>query len=243
MSYYAYDINGYVGDVASIGGWSEVVNTLSLSGRTALQSLAYHGYTVDMDDAAQDLTEMLDNHRSSKTPLESSVEMSLVNLVSLLRQAKGTLIVNDGTKEEVGERQFTEEEDFAEWDEIGHPRHPAGTEQGGEFAPKGQVPAALAQRLEEARKQEYHTLLFHGTNANEPFGLPQAPAHEDFMLDRMLGAHFATDPELANKFAVGIAWRMGDVNQGPGRVMPFVVKGKGLGVEQLQYEHGGYESD
>jgi len=237
MSLYAYDTYGYVGDATSNKGWSDFIRVLNNSGDPTLISLANNGYSDELDSLEISLNKL------GYGDLSPEMEAVRLHFLKLIDDCSGVLIISDGIGiDSLPSIEFElEEEDHFAWDDSAHPRHPSGSSQGGEFAPKGQVPAALASRLEEARKHGYHTLLFHGTKSDEPFDTPRAPEKEDFMLDRMLGAHYATDPALASKFAGGIEWRKGgqeEKDTGAGRVMPFVLAGKGLTVKQHQEWEG-----
>ena len=59
MSVFAYDIEGYLGDVASVRGWSEALGVLASSGAAPLSLFAERAYTKDPRFLAQSIDAML----------------------------------------------------------------------------------------------------------------------------------------------------------------------------------------
>ena len=86
MSYYAADANGYVGDVASNGGWADFTAWARKQKDATLTQLADEGYA----DAPALLT-ALAAHKATGT-----VEQTRLGLITLARKADEVLIISDG---------------------------------------------------------------------------------------------------------------------------------------------------
>lgn len=90
MSYYAYDLSGYVGDLASIGGWEQFRSFAKELGGAAAQ-FADEGYTEDPEALAKQL---------DKAEASGSVDSTRKLLVDYARSANECLIVSDGEEGE-----------------------------------------------------------------------------------------------------------------------------------------------
>lgn len=86
MSYYAADANGYVGDVASNGGWADFTAWARKQNDATLTKLADEGWA----DAA-DLLTALAGHTATGT-----VETTRISMLTLARKAEDILLVSDG---------------------------------------------------------------------------------------------------------------------------------------------------
>lgn len=92
MSYYAYDSNGYLGDVASGTGWQEFCEwAQNQSGPVA--TFVEHGSTDDPVALADALDELV-------VVGDADTEGIRKNLVTIAERANGVLIVSDGVGQE-----------------------------------------------------------------------------------------------------------------------------------------------
>lgn len=87
MSFYAYDVSGYVGDVASVVGWADFCDWAEGAGGE-VSSLTNDGVSNDPAALAQQLGGM-----SAPDP---DVEAVRVGLLGLAQKAKELLIVSEG---------------------------------------------------------------------------------------------------------------------------------------------------
>lgn len=90
MSYYAYDTKGYVGDLASIGGWEQFRSFAEELGGAAAE-FAAGGYTEDPAALAKQL---------DKAEASGSVDSTRKLLVDYARSADECLILHDGEEGE-----------------------------------------------------------------------------------------------------------------------------------------------
>jgi len=86
MSYYAFDANGYVGDVASINGWNEFAAWAIAQGGE-LEKFAREGQSQNLKALAAQL------ERSKAT---GDVESTRTGIAALIDKASEILIVNEG---------------------------------------------------------------------------------------------------------------------------------------------------
>jgi hypothetical protein len=95
MSYYIYDENGYVGDFATTKGlddfmkWCEGVEDIDVSG------FAEEGMSV-YPDALKESLELYD-------PPEGDIKKTYDNLLKLIPECQGVVIISDGSNSEVEE--------------------------------------------------------------------------------------------------------------------------------------------
>jgi hypothetical protein len=87
MSYYAYDVHGYLGDVASGPGWHDFTLWAATQGG-ALAQLAKNGYVYQ--------TNVLAAEAARATAPNASAASILSNLIQLARKAEDCLLVSDG---------------------------------------------------------------------------------------------------------------------------------------------------
>lgn len=97
MSYYAYDADGWLGDVASSKGWEDALRVLLRNTGAPLRMFADRGYTEDPKALAQALDGLAVN--------EEDIGLTLTNLAELARTADGVLIVSDGVVENLAMAQ------------------------------------------------------------------------------------------------------------------------------------------
>lgn len=88
MSYELYDAGGYLGRVASIEGWGEVVDGVGQDG-TELGRFVKHGFSKDPPG----LKSAIEAHLSATTPLDQELKQTLKNLSRLVGQAKEVVIL------------------------------------------------------------------------------------------------------------------------------------------------------
>ena len=86
MSYYAADANGYVGDVASNGGWADFTKWARTQNDPTLTKLADEGWAE-----APALLTALAAHKATGT-----VDSTRLGLITLARKAEDILLVSDG---------------------------------------------------------------------------------------------------------------------------------------------------
>jgi hypothetical protein len=94
MSYYAYDANGYLGDVASVAGWAAFAPWAQAQGKQ-LAVLANGGHVIGeaaLDALGQQLADLKGEG--------SSNESIRINLLALSRTATDVLIISDGEENE-----------------------------------------------------------------------------------------------------------------------------------------------
>lgn len=87
MTYAAYDEDDYLGDVASIGGWTSFFDWAHEHG-DAVADLVDSGYTRNPEALADQLKNIW--------AIDPAVESIRRNLLEIARKAKGILIVTDG---------------------------------------------------------------------------------------------------------------------------------------------------
>ena len=87
MSFYAYDANGYLGDVASIGGWTAFGEWAMPKGGEVLR-LIRQGTSTDLARLSDQLSDLY-------SP-DSDVESVRVELLGLVRKAEELLIITEG---------------------------------------------------------------------------------------------------------------------------------------------------
>ena len=87
MSLYAYDVNGYLGDVASISGWADFVDWGLLKGGevTRLTSKGFSEKPAQLEEQLRGLY-----------ATNPEVESVRVGLLSLAGRAEGVLIISEG---------------------------------------------------------------------------------------------------------------------------------------------------
>jgi hypothetical protein len=90
MTLYAYDVDGYVGDVASVGGWADIVRVMLRSGDPVLIALANEGCTQKLEELISSL------QRWGKDRPTPQVDAVRLNLIKLARKCKLILIISDG---------------------------------------------------------------------------------------------------------------------------------------------------
>jgi len=91
MSYVARDVNGYLGDVASLGGWATFAEWAALqTGRPALAALLEEGWA----DAALLLADL----EAKAAP--GDAESTRAVLAVLARKAEDILLVTDGVEDD-----------------------------------------------------------------------------------------------------------------------------------------------
>ena len=91
MSWYGYDENGFVGDVASIGGWNDFCAWARDKGGQ-LATLANDGVSTDLAMLASEL------EKAAPAP-RGDIESVRLNVVRLAGKAQGLLIISDGEEE------------------------------------------------------------------------------------------------------------------------------------------------
>ena len=91
MSYYAYDANGYVGDLASVSGWHKFAAWAREQGGQ-LARLADSGKATELDELA--------DQAARARAGDASDDSIRANVAALARQADGVLIVSDGEDSE-----------------------------------------------------------------------------------------------------------------------------------------------
>ena len=87
MSFQAFDVRGFLGDVGTAHGWAELAEALRRTGVPSVTEFANNGYTEHPQKLALALGTVPD------------VE-GLSNLRELALKAAGVLIVSDGVEEE-----------------------------------------------------------------------------------------------------------------------------------------------
>lgn len=89
MTYYIYDANGYVGDLASTNGLRELRNYLESIEAPKIQSLLSAGYKARND-------ELLTEINSLATPDNPTVRETVSNLIALTNRCDEIIIITDG---------------------------------------------------------------------------------------------------------------------------------------------------
>lgn len=90
MSYYIYDTNGYVGDLASGGGLSDLKKYIqSIETTDIVNKLIDNGYVPKTDELLSDLNKIT-------KPKDSDILDTLNNLISLSRRCDEIVIITDG---------------------------------------------------------------------------------------------------------------------------------------------------
>lgn len=91
MGWYAYDANGYIGDVGTNTGWKALCDFLKENGNAEAKSLARDGWSDGVD------------FRGIPDPEDGSVKMSFDNLKELSSRCEEILIISDGQDLSEGE--------------------------------------------------------------------------------------------------------------------------------------------
>lgn len=89
MTYFACDVNGYIGDVASIGGWRDFRKWANTAQGDEIIRFMINGYTRDPARLAVQL-------EMANAPIDS-VDSTRRNLYELALKADTLLILTDGT--------------------------------------------------------------------------------------------------------------------------------------------------
>jgi phage baseplate assembly protein W len=90
MSYYLYDISGYIGEGPSVGGMDDFANWAESSKYKAMQEFIETGQT----DKIKELIEDLETSRATGT-----VEQTRVEILKIAKKARGVLILSDGSSD------------------------------------------------------------------------------------------------------------------------------------------------
>jgi hypothetical protein len=98
MSYYAYDANGYIGDVASAGGYGHFMAWASQQGGP-IRQFADKG---EHNDPAA-LATALERAARPRGPDAASADSVRLNMAALARLAEEVFIVNNGVEPDNGE--------------------------------------------------------------------------------------------------------------------------------------------
>lgn len=95
MGWYAYDADGYVGDVGTNTGWADLCDFFRTSGNEEAKFLADNGWVNELD------------FRSLGTPGDEVVRQTLENLKQVAVKCREVLIVTNGVADETeeGEQQ------------------------------------------------------------------------------------------------------------------------------------------
>lgn len=93
MTYYVYDVNGYVGDAASVGGFGDFARWARKQGGL-LRELADKGYVNDVKGLAKEL--------ASTKSMNESAEWVRANLARLAKKTNGVFIISDGVVSDDG---------------------------------------------------------------------------------------------------------------------------------------------
>lgn len=88
MSYQLYDVNGYVGDLATTTGLQDLSDFIMKKGTKAPKGLMELGSSL--------ITTDLVNGLKMLAPEEASVKTTLKNLVSMVNKAELVVIINNG---------------------------------------------------------------------------------------------------------------------------------------------------
>ena len=94
MSYYAADVTGFIGDVATNTGLRDAYTVLSRkpAGFPVIQRLVSRGYTDSPKALAEELRVLL----HSDTVFSVGVRVTLTGLLAYARVARDTLIISNG---------------------------------------------------------------------------------------------------------------------------------------------------
>ncbi|MDE2101631.1 MAG: hypothetical protein KGL39_30575 [Patescibacteria group bacterium] len=91
MAYYLYDSRGYVGDVASIGGWRDAYTAVAkLRPVPMMETFFNNGVAAQPKQLAKALTVMV---RRFQRVLRSDVRSTLDNLATLLSKCRGPAVL------------------------------------------------------------------------------------------------------------------------------------------------------
>ena len=114
MTYSLYDEDDWVGPLASIGGWQDVVEAVAKDA-SSLRSFVDRGYTEDPAQLRTDIGAFLKAHPR----LRDDVRSTLTNLRGLLRMTRSIAIVSDSLVVETA-RKTRKRKDS-------RPRHPSSS--------------------------------------------------------------------------------------------------------------------
>ena len=88
MSYQLYDVNGFVGDLASNGGYNDFVQWAKRQGPGRIKQFVTQGTAIGLEELAADLGRAKSDN--------SSADSVRQNLIKLLGKAEMVAIVNNG---------------------------------------------------------------------------------------------------------------------------------------------------
>lgn len=88
MGFYLYDVNGYVGDVASNQGLRLLMEFLDKFGNEELRSLSKKGYTDNPKEASEALTKLISE--------DGDIQATIDNLSMLLARSEEIGIISNG---------------------------------------------------------------------------------------------------------------------------------------------------
>jgi hypothetical protein len=88
MSYQLYDINGYVGDIATTQGWEDLSNYILKFGMLEMKDFVNKGF-IEISNLAIVRFERL-------KPKDVDVKITLDNLILLLNKCEDVAIISDG---------------------------------------------------------------------------------------------------------------------------------------------------
>jgi len=145
MSYSLYNEDGWLGQLASVSGFRDVLHTV---GRRdgLLSEFLTRGHSSEASEIANEAAE-----RSIEPELPSSVRKTLRNLADLASKSGGFIIISDTGQDD--SEESTDEEWDAKWEESKHPRVRSG-EGGGQFTSKGHEGGAAGEKEKPAEEQK-----------------------------------------------------------------------------------------
>lgn len=88
MSYQLYDVNGYLGDMATTTGLRDLREFIETKGNKATKGLMELGSSLITDDLIAGLKALV--------PEDAEVRTTLKNLVSMVNKAELVVIINNG---------------------------------------------------------------------------------------------------------------------------------------------------
>lgn len=88
MSYYLYDINGYLGDLATNTGLQDLSEFIEMKGNKATNGLIELGSSLITDDLVNGLKALV--------PEEASIRATLKSLIAMVNRAELVVIINNG---------------------------------------------------------------------------------------------------------------------------------------------------
>lgn len=120
MTMYAFDSEGYIGDVATAKGWADLAELLRAKGNDLLQAFADDGHSVDPQALSETLSQL--------DGLPDDLSSITNQLVELARSAKDVLIVSDGVVGSTDYAQVTlkkkhDDKDISYYDRVRHPAY------------------------------------------------------------------------------------------------------------------------